>query len=80
MKTFNESMMEEFDTWEIMDINIGAAVRKQIPPDKIPEIEVEDGVDENGRTIIFTKPYCPDCGEVTYSGKWCKFCGRRLKK
>ena len=79
MKTFNESMMEEFYDWEIKGINIGEAISKQIKPDKIPEIEVEDGVDENGKTILFTKPKCPHCGEISYSGKYCQHCGKRLR-
>ena len=80
MKTFNKSMIEVFDEWEICGINVGEAVRKQIIPTKLPEVEVEDGTDEDGRTLIYTKPYCPECQSVSYSGKYCKNCGRRLRR
>ena len=79
MKIFNKAMLEEFYDWEIMGINIGDAINKQIKPDKLPEVEVEDGVDENGRTILYTKPQCPYCKEVAYTGKFCQHCGKRLR-
>ena len=77
MRTFNDSFLEEFDNWEIMGINIGTAIRKQIIPDKLPEVEVSDGV---GQILLYTKPYCPDCEEVAYSCKYCAHCGRRLRR
>ena len=80
MKHFNECMLEEFFDWEIEGINVGDAVRKQMIPEYLPEVEVEDGVDENGKNILFTKPKCPRCGEISYSGKYCQHCGRRLRK
>lgn len=80
MRTFNDRFLEEFDNWEIMGINIGTAIRKQIIPDKLPEVEVSDQVVEAGQILLYTKPYCPDCEEVAYSGKYCSHCGRRLRK
>ena len=79
MKTFNKSMLEEFYDWEIMGINIGEAISKQIKPDKLPEVEIEDSVDEYGKTIIYTRPKCPHCGEVNYTDKYCRQCGKRLR-
>lgn len=80
MKEIKESFLAELDTWECMGINIGQSIRKQIIPKRLPEVEVDDGVDEAGRTILFTKPYCPDCEAVSYSGRYCQNCGRRLRK
>ena len=82
MTEIKESFLSELDTWTYKGINIGAVIRKQILPDKLPEVEVEDGADENGRTIIFTKPYCPDCSEISYMKTeiFCHRCGRRLRK
>lgn len=79
MTEIKESFLSELDTWTYKGINIGEAVRKQILPDKLPEVEVDDGT-RDGRQILFTKPYCPDCEEVSYSGRYCQNCGRRLRK
>ena len=80
MKVFNKSMIDEFDEWEICGVNVGTAIKKQIIPVKLPEVEVEDGTDEDGRTLIIKKPYCPDCENVSYSGRYCRNCGRRLRR
>lgn len=73
------AMMDELDKWDIDGINVGQAVRKQIIPSQLPYVEKEDGADSTGRTILMTKPYCPDCEEVSYSGRYCQNCGRRLR-
>lgn len=82
MTEIREAFLDELDTWECNGVNIGAAVRKQFVPEHLPEVEVEDGIDENGRTIIFTKPYCPDCDSISYMKTeiFCHRCGRRLRK
>lgn len=78
MQEFNESALEIFDNWMYKGINVGMAIRKQIC-DGVKAVEVEDGTDENGKTIIFDKPYCPDCKEISYSGNYCTRCGKRLR-
>ena len=80
MTEINESFISELDTWVYKGINIGKAVRKQIIPSQLPYVEVDEGADSTGRTILMTKPYCPDCEEVSYSGRYCQNCGRRLRK
>lgn len=80
MIQIQEAFLDELDKWECMGVNVGKAIRKQIVPVHLPEVEVEDGADEDGKTIIYTKPYCPDCEEVSYSGRYCQNCGRRLRK
>lgn len=79
MTEIKVEFLEELDTWECNGVNIGQAVRKQFVPDHLPEVEVEDGVSE-GKVTIFTKPYCPDCEHVSYGGKYCQNCGRRLRE
>ena len=74
------AMMDELDKWTIDGINVGQAVRKQVIPSQLPCVEVDEGADSTGRTILMTKPYCPDCEEVSYSGRYCQNCGRRLRK
>ena len=78
--TLSQAMLDELDRWTIDGINVGQAVRKQIIPTALPYVEHEDGVDSTGRTILMTKPYCPDCEEVSYSGRYCQNCGRRLRE
>lgn len=80
MIQIQEAFLDELDKWECMGVNVGKAIRKQIIPDKLPEVEVSDGVVEAGQILLYTKPYCPDCEEVSYSGRYCQNCGRRLRK
>lgn len=80
MIQIQEAFLDELDKWECMGVNVGQAVRKQIIPSQLPYVEVDEGVDSTGRTILMTKPYCPDCEEVSYSGRYCQNCGRRLRK
>ena len=80
MTEINEAFLSELDTWECRGVNVGQAIRKQFVPEHLPEVEVDDGQDANGKTILFTKPYCPDCEHVSYGGKYCQNCGRRLRE
>ena len=80
MTEIREAFLDELDTWECNGVNIGQAIRKQFVPEHLPEVEVEDGECWDGKRILFPKPYCPDCEEVSYSGKYCQHCGRRLRR
>lgn len=80
MIQIQEVFLDELDKWECAGINVGKAIRKQIIPSQLPYVEVDEGADSTGRTILMTKPYCPDCEEVSYSGRYCQNCGRRLRK
>lgn len=79
MTEISKAFLDELDTWECNGVNIGAAVRKQFVPEHLPEVEVDDGTDEYGKRIIYPKPYCPDCEKVSYTGRYCQHCGRRLR-
>ena len=79
MTEIKEAFLDELDTWECNGVNIGAAVRKQFVPEHLPEVEVDDGVTD-GKVMIFSKPYCPDCKKVSYTGRYCQHCGRRLRR
>ena len=80
MIQIQEAFLDELDKWECMGVNVGKAIRKQIIPSQLPYVEVDEGADSTGRTILMTKPYCPDCEAVSYSGKFCQNCGRRLRQ
>lgn len=80
MTEIKEAFLDELDTWECNGVNVGQAIRKQFVPVHLPEVEVDDGEDRDGKRILFTKPYCPDCEEISYSGRYCQHCGRRLRK
>ena len=80
MIQIQEAFLDELDKWECMGVNVGQAVRKQVIPSQLPCVEVDEGADSTGRTILMTKPYCPDCKEASYSGRYCQNCGRRLRK
>lgn len=80
MIQIQEAFLDELDKWECMGVNVGQAIQKQIIPSQLPCVEVDEGADSTGRTILMTKPYCPDCEEVSYGGRYCQNCGRRLRK
>lgn len=80
MIQIQEAFIDELDKWECMGVNVGKAIRKQVIPSQLPYVEVDEGADSTGRTILMTKPYCPDCEEVSYSGRYCQHCGRRLRE
>lgn len=73
-----DGFISELDTWYYKGICIGKAIRKQIC-NGVKVVEVDDGTDDEGRLILFDKPYCPDCEEISYSGNYCQHCGKRLR-
>ena len=49
MTEIKEAFLDELDTWECNGVNVGQAIRKQFVPVHLPEVEVDDGEDRDGK-------------------------------
>lgn len=71
-------LLDVMKDWGYRGINVAEAVKKQ-QLGTLEKIEDEDGTDENGRPITFIKEVCPDCKSISYSGRYCLHCGKRVR-